>query len=176
MIVPPRALFESDPSEWPVRGLSERELHHPEGVGLDLRLDTVRTLNGMGELMIETRKTADARLVEPDANDRFFLRPSTWYIVTTVETMNFPLNMAATVYPRSTLFRSGVALHSSVVPPGYVGILTFAMQVVSPAGFSIQRGSRFCHLVVSAVAPGATQYKGQWQGGRVMQPYSEDQK
>jgi len=176
MIIPPRALFSGNSEHWPINGLSERELHNPEGVGVDLRLDSVHVISGEGELLTETRKTADSLPIEPDLDDRYVLRPGNWYVVTTVETMNLPLNLAATIFPRSTLFRSGVALHASVVPPGYKGSLTFALNVVGSSKFVIERRARFCHLVLLDVGDGATPYRGQWQGGRVSQPISEDQK
>ena len=114
--------------------------------------------------------------IAPDGDGNFLLVADGWYLVTTVETMKLPLGLAGTIFPRSTLFRSGVALHSSVVPPGYEGPLVFGLNVVVKEGFLIERFARFCHLVLYSVEQGATNYRGQWQHGRVVQPRSETQK
>ncbi|WP_186130299.1 dCTP deaminase domain-containing protein [Burkholderia gladioli] len=176
MIIPPRTLFVGQAEGWPVQNLAEREIVDPEGVGVDLQLDAVHEISGRGALRCDTRKTADSTPLEPDVDGNFLLVADRWYLVKTVETMKLPLNLAGTVFPRSTLFRSGVALHSSVVPPGYEGPLIFGLNVVARDGFLIQRYARFCHLVLSSVDEGATNYRGQWQHGRVVQPRSEPQK
>jgi len=176
VIIPPRAIFTGDPSCWPVTGLSDREALDPEGVGIDLRLDKVHVIADGGELLVETRRTSTSHSVDADDAGCYVFSPGNWYLVTTVESMNLPMNLAATIFPRSTLFRSGVALHSSVVPPGYCGALTFGLSVGGGSDFVIQRFARFCHLVVATVADGATPYRGQWQGGRVSQPSPERQK
>ncbi|WP_425605353.1 dCTP deaminase [Stenotrophomonas geniculata] len=176
MIIPPRAIFTGDPRCWPVIGLSDREILDPEGIGVDLRLDKVHVISGGGELLVETRRTSNSNSVDTDDAGCYTFMPGNWYLVTTVESMNLPANLAASIFPRSTLFRSGIALHSSVVPPGYTGTLTLGLSVGGGNGFVMQRFSRFCHLVLAAVADGATAYRGQWQGGRVSQPLSERQK
>jgi deoxycytidine triphosphate deaminase len=176
LIIPPRTLFDGQTESWPVQNLAEREIHDPEGVGVDLRLDAVHEISGQGALRRDTRKTSDSTRLEPDADGNFLLIADRWYLVKTVETMKLPLNLAGTVFPRSTLFRSGVALHSSVVPPGYEGPLVFGLNVVARDGFLIERLARFCHLVLSSVDEGATNYRGQWQHGRIVQPRPERQK
>ncbi|MDF5847352.1 hypothetical protein P4M26_20090 [Pseudomonas aeruginosa] len=78
-------------------------------------------------------------------------------------------------FPRSTLFRSGITFSSSVLPPGYVGPMTFALTNNHSEAFEIQIGARFAHVIFQAVSGDIGRYKGQWQGGRVSQPKDEGQ-
>lgn len=175
MIVPPNALRASKALSDAVLNLSARELSSPEGVGFDLRLASVQLTTGRGSLREETRKTSSARPLQASDEGTYLLQPSHWYLATTVETMNLPVSLAGVIFPRSTLFRSGVALHTSVVPPGYRGSLTFGLTVANPEGFEIDVNARFCHLVLFEVRRGATKYRGQWNGGRLVQPTDEGQ-
>lgn len=175
MIIPPRAVLKSKRTVNAVANLSSREVDSPEGVGFDLRLSSVHVISGRGALLEGPRKTSSAKKVEPDESGVYFLMPRLWYLVSTVETMDLPLDLAGLVFPRSTLFRSGVALHTSVVPPGYVGPLSFGLSVAMEEGFEIAENARFCHLVLMQVARGATKYKGQWNYGRLIADSEEDQ-
>nr|WP_255578140.1 hypothetical protein [Comamonas sp. CMM03] len=103
------------------------------------------------------------------------MEPKRWYLATTMEKMNLPAHMAGMIFPRSTLFRSGVELHTSITPPGYEGPLTFGLTVSNPEGFRIALGARFCHLVLMQVKKGSTQYRGQWNQGRIDSPNEERQ-
>ncbi len=176
MIIPPSTILNLKTRKPPIANLSERELHEPEGVGFDLRLDGVLQTEGKGALRCDTRQTSGAKALEGSPDGTYMLEHGEWYLVTTMETMNLPLNMAGLVFPRSTLFRSGVALHTSVVPPGYSGPLTFGLSVAMKDGFLIERAARFCHLVLFAVGKGATKYRGQWNFGRIVAETPERQK
>lgn len=159
----------------PILNLSDRELLSPEGVGFDLRLSAIYTISGQGSLLLETRQTPKATPLEPSSEGVFHLEPKQWYLVTTMEAMNLPANLAGVIYPRSTLFRSGVELHTSITPPGYEGPLTFGLSVSHSEGFRIAVGARFCHIVLMHVRKGSTRYRGQWNQGRVDSPNEEGQ-
>lgn len=174
MIIPPKA---TSLKKWssPILNLSERELLDPEGVGFDLRLSGIHTIEGKGALLVETRQTPKATPLDPDSDGVFALEPKRWYLATTMERMNLPAHMAGIIFPRSTLFRSGVELHTSITPPGYEGPLTFGLTVSHPEGFQIALGARFCHLVLMQVEKGSTKYRGQWNKGRIDSPNEERQ-
>ena len=175
MIIPPLEILRTMKDDLPVRGLSERELTSPEGVGFDLRLASVYVAEGDGELLQETRSTSSTKMLVASDDGVYTLTAKNWYLVQTIETVHLPLSLAGVIYPRSTLFRSGVALHTSIAPPGYEGPLIFGLSLQEGHSFRIQHGARFCHLVLSSVNEGATNYRGQWSGGRVSQPDSERQ-
>lgn len=174
MIIPPKAVSAKE-GQLPILNLSNRELLDPEGVGFDLRLSGIHTIQGIGSLLVETRQTPKATPLDPDPEGVFTLEPKRWYLATTMEKMNLPANMAGVIFPRSTLFRSGVELHTSITPPGYEGPLTFGLSVSHPEGFRIALGARFCHFVLMQVRKGSTKYRGQWNQGRIDSPNEERQ-
>ncbi len=69
-------------------------------------------------------------------------------------------------YPRSSLFRSGIALHTGLADPGYEGELTFGVQNLSSHDFTLEMGARIAHGIFFRVSGGKS-YGGIWQGGRM---------
>ncbi len=176
MIHSPESLFQLINEGKVVKNLSERDLNFPEGVGFDLRVSKVSMLaGGGGSLKCDTRRTPE--VVELCANDEgcYILKKGEIYLISTLEEFDLPDNLAAFFYPRSTLFRSGVFLASSVLPPGYVGPMTFSLINNFHESFELEKGARFAHVVFHAVTGKIGRYKGQWQGGRVSQPKDEEQ-
>ena len=87
------------------------------------------------------------------------------YAVTTNETVHTPLDLTLLVWPRSSLLRSGVAVHTAVVDAGYEGRLVFLLSVLNPHGFRLQRDARIAQLVAFTLAAPATEgYQGMYQG------------
>lgn len=159
-----------------VKYLSERELESPEGVGFDLRVSSVSLLSGSGgSLKRETRRTPDVIDLRTNSDGCFYLQPGEIYLVSTIEEFDLPDDLAATFYPRSSLFRSGISFASSVLPPGYVGPMTFSLTNNYKNNFELEKGARFAHVVFHAVTGDVARYKGQWQGGRISQPEDEEQ-
>lgn len=176
MIYSPAALMQEISEGKIIRNLSQRELIQPEGVGFDLRLKNLAEIcHGSGSLLVDTRRTPTSSVVEANC-DIYLLQPGKCYLATTIEEFDLPNTLAAVFFPRSTLFRSGVSFHSSVLPPGYVGPMTFSLINHHTEPFEIEKGSRFAHAVFQSVQGDVAAYKGQWQGGRVSQPKNERQK
>lgn len=176
MIYSPHALLDLVRNGKIVRNLSDRELLTPEGVGFDLRLGSLSIIgNGSGSLRISTRRTPPNEPMTADENQCIFLSPGMTYLASTIEEFDLPPDLAATFFPRSTLFRSGVAFHSSILPPGYVGPMTFALTNHHNFPFEIEIGARFAHVVFHSVRGDVSLYRGQWQGGRISQPNDEGQ-
>lgn len=153
-----------------VEGLSERELTHPEGAGFDLRLGEVYEISGDAFLGEIERKTADIKLVEEykEGEKRSItLKPGNFFLVKTIESVNMPENLTASITPRSTTYRSGLFLRTGNVPPGYCGGLAFGLKNEGPIEVTIEMGARFVHIQFSEVLGKGNMYRGQWQGGRV---------
>lgn len=125
--------------------------------------------------MRDTRRTPESVVLSTDDDECYNLIPGEVYLVTTIEEFDLPDNLCAVFYPRSTLFRSGINFSSSVLPPGYVGPMTFSITNNYKSSFKIQKGARFSHVVFHATTGDVGQYKGQWQGGRISQPEDESQ-
>lgn len=170
MILGPKKLLELVKTKKLVEGLSERELKSPEGAGFDLRLGEVYKISGEAFLGVEQRRTPEIKLVEQyqgDKRRRIAIAPGQFYLVKTIERVNMPENLSASITPRSTTYRSGLFLRVGNVPPGYCGALTFGLKNEGTVSVRVELGARIVHIQFHEVRGGGALYRGQWQGGRV---------
>lgn len=178
MVLGPEKLLELVKKIKLVENLSERELTNPEGAGFDLRLGEVYKISGSAFLGETHRKTANVKLVasyNKSEPKRITIQPGNFFLVKTVESVNMPENLTASITPRSTTYRSGLFIRTGNVPPGYCGGLTFGLSNEGPIPVTIEMGARFVHIQFSEVSGGGSMYRGQWQGGRVTAKKKEKQ-
>lgn len=152
-----------------VENLSERELTNPEGAGFDIRIGALYRLQGEGFLGIGERETPEMEIVaeyNPRHREIATLEPKICYVMKTIERVNTPLDVAILFRPRSTLYRSGIALFTGNTSPGYKGELHFGIVNLRDKPFSLELGARVAHAMFYRVEGGGAQYRGQWQGGR----------
>ncbi len=156
-----------------VENLCDREKNNPEGAGFDLRLGEIYELEGDGFLGVEERNTPAIKLVakneegKPESENFFVFEPGKYYLVKTMEKVNLPVTLSGIIFPRTTLFRSGLGLFNGVVQPGYQGELTFGLCNLGKSNIKISFGARVVHITFHEVLGEGNQYRGQWQGGRV---------
>jgi deoxycytidine triphosphate deaminase len=150
-----------------IENLCERELKNPEGAGFDVRVDEVFKIKNYGFLGLEERKTPDIEPVADSKNKEYYLKPGEYVLIKTMERLNLPENIVALTFPRSTLQRCGILLLATQTSPGYKGELVFGLKNLSEENFKLELGSRIAHVMFFEVKGETSQYKGQWQGGRV---------
>jgi deoxycytidine triphosphate deaminase len=156
-----------------VENLCDRELNNPEGAGFDLRLAEVYEVEGDGFLGVEERDTPKVNLIakheegKSERENSFVFEPGKYYLIKTMETVNLPTNLSGVIFPRTTLFRSGLGLFNGVVQPGYSGELTFGLCNLGKSNITVSFGARVVHITFQEVLGEGNQYRGQWQGGRV---------
>jgi deoxycytidine triphosphate deaminase len=166
-----------------VENLCDREMNSPEGAGFDLRMAEVFELDEAGDnyfLGIEERNTPDiksvAKIDDTSDEEKFFtFEPGKYYLIKTIESVNIPTTLSAIIFPRTTLFRSGLALFNGIGQPGYCGGLTFGICNLGKSKIKIALGARVVHITFHEVLGEGNQYKGQWQGGRVTTEKIEQQ-
>lgn len=162
-----------------VENLSERELNNPEGTGLDLSVGIIsKFVKSTSYLGIDQRSTLNTEIIatlEKDGNRQIILSPQEYILVTTNEIINMPNSLVGIIRPRGTLFRSGIALYTGQVNPGYDGNLTFGMHNCSPFDFTFELGSRIAHILFLEINGKSVGYRGQWKGGRISAPIMEKQ-
>ena len=164
-----------------VEGLCDREMNSPEGAGFDLRLAEIYEIDGAGFLGVEKRDTPKITLLakddpSKDEDENFYVfKPGEYYLIKTMEKVNLPTTLSGVIFPRTTLFRSGLALFNGVVQPGYSGELTFGLCNMGKSNIKIAFGARVVHITFQEVLGEGNQYKGQWQGGRVATEGEETQ-
>lgn len=177
MIIGPKKLLRLVKTKKLVEGLAERELKTPEGAGFDLRLGEVYEISGEAFLGVTHRETPKIKLAASFTNsvrprkvgnaNIYTINPGEFYLVTTVEKLNLPVDICATFIPRTTTFRSGLFLRTGVAQPGYRGKLTFGLKNEGPIPVTLELGCRFVQALFHWVDGGGSRYRGQWQGGRV---------
>ena len=99
-----------------------------------------------------------------DSGGWLHLKPGP-YLITFNEIVNLPRNIMALARPRSSLLRSGVAIHTAVWDAGYSGRSQALLVVHHPAGFIIRRDARIAQLVFFPLTAADPQgYTGRYQG------------
>jgi len=152
-----------------VEDLCERELTNPEGAGFDLRVGEVFEIKEGDSFLGESeRHTPETKSVAKYGEKKgITIEPGEFVLVKTIEKVNLPKNIAAIFRPRSTLQRSGVALFTAAASPGYCGELTFGMCNLGKNDFRLEMGARIVHIIFFDTSENISEYRGQWQGGRV---------
>ncbi len=178
MVLGPKALLALVAKQKLVEGLNERELTNPEGAGFDLQLGEVYKISGKAFLGVTERHTAEVELVEKyviGETRSVTIKPGEFYLIKTIETVNMPDNLTASITPRSTTYRSGLFIRTGQCPPGYCGGLTFGLSNEGPVEVTIEMGARIVHIQFHEVLGAGNMYRGQWQGGRVTTTKKEKQ-
>lgn len=178
MILGPKKLLQLVKTKKLVESLSQRELTNPEGTGFDLRLGEVYKISGSAFLGETERKTPTIKLFQKYSKDIkrvVKIKPGDFFLVKTIEKVNLPVNLSATIIPRTTTFRSGLFIRTGPVQPGYQGELTFGLKNEGPVTVKIEMGARFVHILFNEIKGGGSKYRGQWQGGRVTTKKKEKQ-
>jgi deoxycytidine triphosphate deaminase len=179
MILGPKKLLELVRKIRLVENLDKRELTTPEGAGFDIRLGEVHRLDGgkayLGITHRETPKVISKIKYQISKRQSIIIKPGEFYLLSSIEVFNIPLDLTVNFKPRTTLFRSGLFLRTGNVAPGYHGKVTFAVKNEGPIPVTMELGCRFAHAQFYQVEGGGTQYKGQWQGGRVTTKKREKQ-
>ncbi len=161
-----------------VENLSKRELTNPEGTGFDLRIGALYRVKGKGFLGIDERETPDVEEItryEAGEKRTVILEPHTYYMMQTIEKLNTPSDIAVLFRSRSTLYRSGVALFTGNVAPGYRGELSFGIINLRDEPFTLEMGARLCHAMFYEIRGETAAYRGQWQDGRATTEVRETQ-
>jgi dUTP pyrophosphatase len=116
--------------------------------GIDITLESVSRFRGPGFLGLtnEERVLPQTELLRFDPDGTLYLPPGA-YQVRFNEVVNLPDWLMAYARPRSSMLRSGVALHTAVWDAGYSGRGISMMVVYHPAGFRVARDARICQLV-----------------------------
>ncbi|MFQ6031076.1 MAG: deoxyuridine 5'-triphosphate nucleotidohydrolase, partial [Dehalococcoidia bacterium] len=110
------------------------------------------------------RTIARHEALSPPAGDTLELGPGP-YLVTFNEVVAIPNHLMALGRPRSSLLRSGVAIHTAVWDPGYHGRSQALMVVYNPLGYRLAPGAPILQLVFFPLAsPVAEGYRGIFQG------------
>ena len=143
----------------------ERQLQ-PNGFDVTLRsVSSFSAGSAPGGIGISDRDRKLTETVELTFGDDGWLHlQSGQYLITFNEIVNLPLHIMALARPRSSLLRSGVAIHTAVWDAGYSGRSQALMTVHHPQGFRVQQDARVAQMVFMYLDAGDAQgYTGRYQ-------------
>ncbi len=134
--------------------------------GIDLTLDTVSGFVGPGILAMDNanRRLPGTQQYTFDPDHQVYLSPGC-YEVRFNETINLPNDVMAYTRPRSSLLRSGVALHTAVWDAGYSGRGVALLVVYNSHGFRMEHNARIAQMVFHGMGGGTAEgYQGIFSG------------
>jgi len=92
------------------------------------------------------------------------LKPSTRYLLHTLEVVGLPDDLMGFVELRSTFARLGFLMPPTIVDAGFRGQLTIEV-LTPPYPTRVRVGTRFLHIVFAkTLSPVASTYRGRYQG------------
>lgn len=86
------------------------------------------------------------------------------YVVTFNEVVNLPRDLMALARPRSSLLRSGAAVHTAVWDAGYSGRSRALLVVYNQRGFRLQRNAGIAQMVFMTLSGETEGYSGTYLG------------
>ena len=132
--------------------------------GFDMTLRAIGPFTGPGNMGSASadRHLPDTSLLSFD-DGRAHLAPGA-YLVQLNEVVRMPESVMAVAKPRSSLLRSGVAVHNAVWDAGYHGRSQALMVVYNPHGFTVALNARILQLVFMTLdAATDSPYAGHYQ-------------
>ncbi len=139
----------------------------PNGIDVTLREVFRCTSSGTVGFSNEQRRLSQTEAIPFGSEHSLTLAPGP-YLITFNEVVHLPVGIAALGRTRSSLLRSGVALHTAVWDAGYSGRSQSLMIVYNPAGFTVFRDARIMQLIFFRLTqPVAHGYSGIYQGENV---------
>jgi dCTP deaminase len=83
-----------------------------------------------------------------------------------LEWVELPVDLAATLRTRSSYGRQGVMVTAGFVDPGFRGQLTLGLVNMGPEMLAIGKGDRVVQMILHQVSQGSDPYEGRYQDSR----------
>ncbi|HEV8535465.1 MAG TPA: deoxyuridine 5'-triphosphate nucleotidohydrolase [Candidatus Limnocylindria bacterium] len=134
--------------------------------GVDLRVERVQRLTSPGLLgAADSVREPAAREDVPTDKDGWWDLHRGAYVITYRERVNLPTDLVGLSRPRSSLLRSGVAIHGAVWDAGYSGRGEGLLSVLNSRGYRLQRGARVAQLIFFRLSSATGEgYRGRYHG------------
>lgn len=135
----------------------------PCGIDLTLRQVSRWTSSAVIDFDNSRRKSAKTSYIPFDTSSpKVTLGPGS-YLVDFHETVSVPLNCMASVFPRSSLWRSGVTVQAGVVDAGYQGAMGALMEVKNPDGIVLYESAKLAQIIFEELSEPVEGYSGVYQ-------------
>ena len=133
----------------------------PNGFDLTLREIAMPQTSGTIAADNRDRVISDLTPLVFDESGFINLAPGP-YIVTFNEVVNLPNDLMALARPRSSLLRSGVAIHSAVWDAGYSGRSRALLVVYNQQGFRLQHNAGIAQMIFLPLTGETEGYSGNY--------------
>jgi dUTP pyrophosphatase len=130
--------------------------------GIDLTLHQISQWTSAATIDFDNTRRQAAKpfsLSFDSTSHAITLRPGA-YLVDFNETIQVPRNCMGSIFPRSSLWRSGVGVTAGVVDAGYEGALGALIEVKNPHGVVLHRNAKLAQIVFEEAVEG---YNGSYQ-------------
>jgi dUTP pyrophosphatase len=137
--------------------------------GVDLTLESVWSMAGAGAIgrTNAERVIPERQMMSPSDDGWYVLSPGT-YVIRFREVVALPLDLMALGWPRSSLLRSGAAIHTAVWDAGYHGRSEALLVVFAQEGIRLAPEARVLQIVFVRLEGETHSYAGAYQGENVL--------
>ncbi|KFY24375.1 hypothetical protein V493_05286 [Pseudogymnoascus sp. VKM F-4281 (FW-2241)] len=140
-------------------------VHQQQPCGVDLTLSQVSKWTSAATIDFDNSKRQAAQISKlpfDSASHTITLQPGA-YLVDFNETVQIPRDCMASVFPRSSLWRSGVGISAGVVDAGYEGAMGALMEVKNPNGVVLYKDAKLAQIVFKKMGETVEGYRGIYQ-------------
>jgi dUTP pyrophosphatase len=135
----------------------------PCGVDLTLRQVSRWTSPATIDFDNTKRQAAEISTLPFDKISHTITLPPGAYLIDFNETVQIPRDCMASVFPRSSLWRSGVGISAGVVDSGYEGAMGALMEVKNPNGVVLHEDAKLAQIVFEQMRETVEGYRGIYQ-------------
>jgi dUTP pyrophosphatase len=142
-----------------------RHITQQQPCGVDLTLRQVSAWTSAATIDFDNTKRQAARISSlpfDNISHMILLQPGA-YLIDFNETVKIPQNCMASVFPRSSLWRSGVGINAGVVDAGYEGAMGALMEVKNPNGVMLYEHAKLAQIVFEEMGDTVEGYSGIYQ-------------
>jgi len=140
-----RKLLKRDPPL--VQGLIDIDVQ-VQPCGIDLTVKTVASFDTAGTINFNNeRRIISSTTTLPFNESKMIDLPAGSYLITYNESVHIPNNLIALGFPRSSLLRCGVDVHTALWDAGYSGRSQSMLTVNNPHGFILHQNARVLQLI-----------------------------
>ena len=97
------------------------------------------------------------------AGDDYLLKKGEVTLVHSMEKINLPADVSATLMCRSSFGRRGILIGGGYVDPGFRGNLTLCLVNMGPEDYLLKKGERCVQVIMHEVKGASTLYNGRYQ-------------
>ncbi|KAG2415072.1 hypothetical protein HFD88_006263 [Aspergillus terreus] len=143
-----------------LRGVTQQQ---PCGIDLTLRQISQWTSAATIDFDNTKRQAAKTSSLSFDSTSQVITLHPGAYLVDFNESVQVPRNCMGSIFPRSSLWRSGVGVTAGVVDAGYEGALGALIEVKNPHGVVLHRNAKLAQIVFEELGEAVEGYNGIYQ-------------